>query len=89
MFGTRIAGTVTKYRVTDFPLKHEVQERGRSEMLHENVPQPNTIVGRPARTSTNDISDTWIYGMGASIHNRVHIKLRFKVWMHPSSSKDP
>ena len=40
------------------PLKHEVRERGRSEMLYENVFKPNTIVGRPASTWTTDISDT-------------------------------
>ena len=40
------------------PLKHEVQERGRVEILYENAFDPNTVVGRPASTSTTDTSDT-------------------------------
>ena len=40
------------------PLKHEVRERGRSEILYENVFKPNTTVGRPTSTSRTDISDT-------------------------------
>ena len=40
------------------PLKHEVRERGRSEMLYENAFEPNTVVERPASTNTIDISDT-------------------------------
>ena len=40
------------------PLKHKVRERGRGEMLYENVFDPNTTVGRPASTSTTNISDT-------------------------------
>ena len=40
------------------PLKHEVQERGRGEMLYENPFDPNTAVGRPTSTSTTDTSDT-------------------------------
>ena len=50
MCGMGIARTVKKYCVTDAPLKHEVQERGRSEMLYENMFKPNTTVGRPAGT---------------------------------------
>ena len=41
-----------------YPLKHEVRERGRSEMLYENAFKPNTAVGRSASTNTTDISDT-------------------------------
>ena len=40
------------------PLKHEVRERGRGEMLYENAFDPNTVVGRPASTSTTNTSDT-------------------------------
>ena len=41
-----------------FPLKYEVRERGRSEMLYENAFEPNTAVERPASTNTTNISDT-------------------------------
>ena len=40
------------------PLKHEVRERGRGEMLYENTFEPNTGVRRPASTNTIDISYT-------------------------------
>ena len=40
------------------PLKHEVLERGRSEMIYEKAFKSNTAVGRPASTDTTDISDT-------------------------------
>ena len=40
------------------PLNHEVQERGRGEMLYENMFELNTAIGRPAITNTTDISDT-------------------------------
>ena len=40
------------------PLKHEVRERGRGEMLYENAFDPNTDVGKLASTNTTDISDT-------------------------------
>ena len=40
------------------PLRHEIRERGRGEMLYENMPKPNTIIGRPAITSTTNISNT-------------------------------
>ena len=40
------------------PIKHEVRERGRGEMLYENVFNPNTAVRKPASTNTTDISDT-------------------------------
>ena len=40
------------------PLKHEVRERGRGEILYENMPKINTVVRRPARTSATDIFDT-------------------------------
>ena len=40
------------------PLKHEVRERGRGEMIYENVFDPNTVVEIPASKNTTDISDT-------------------------------
>ena len=40
------------------PLKHEVQERGRGEMIYENVFDPNNVVGKPESTNTTNISDT-------------------------------
>ena len=40
------------------PLKHEVRERGRSEMIYENAFKPNTTIERPAITSTTNISET-------------------------------
>ena len=40
------------------PLNHEVQERGRGEMLYENASKPNTVVRKPASKNTNDTSDT-------------------------------
>ena len=40
------------------PLKHEVRERGRGEMLYKNTFEPNTVFGRPAITNTTDIYDT-------------------------------
>ena len=40
-----------------WPLKHEVRERGKSEIFYENTFKPNTTVGRPASTSTIDIFD--------------------------------
>ena len=40
------------------PLKHEVRERGRGEIIYENAFNPNTAVGRPTSTSTTDTSDT-------------------------------
>ena len=49
---------VTKCCVTDAPLKHEVQEGGRGEMLYENVFDQDTAVGKPASTNTTDTSDT-------------------------------
>ena len=55
-------------------------------MLYENAFEPNIAIGKPEITNTTDISDTC--GMGATIHNRVHIKLRSEVWTHPSSKKD-
>ena len=41
-----------------FPLKHEVRERGRGEMIYENAFEPNIDVERPASTNTTDISHT-------------------------------
>ena len=41
-----------------FPLKHEVEERGRGEILYENVFEPNTVIERPASTNIADISMT-------------------------------
>ena len=35
------------------PLKHEVQERGRGEMIYENTFNPNTVVRKPASTKYN------------------------------------
>ena len=40
------------------PLKHEVRERGRGEMLCENTFKPNTVVRRLERANTIDIFDT-------------------------------
>ena len=40
------------------PLKHEVRERGRGEMLYENAFDPNTAVRKPASMNTIDTSDT-------------------------------
>ena len=40
------------------PIKHEVRERGRSEIIYNNAFEPNTIVERSASTNTIDISDT-------------------------------
>ena len=40
------------------PLKHEVRERGRGEMIYDNVFDQNTVVGKPASTNTTDTSDT-------------------------------
>ena len=40
------------------PLKHEVRERGRGEMLYENAFNPNTAIGGSTSTNTTDISDT-------------------------------
>ena len=40
------------------PLKHEFRERGRGEILYENVFEPNTAVERPASTNKTDTSDT-------------------------------
>ena len=40
------------------PLKHEVRERGRGEMLYDNAFEPNNTIGRPASTNTTDIFDT-------------------------------
>ena len=40
------------------PLKHEVQERGRSEMIYENTFEPNTTVEIPERKNITDIFDT-------------------------------
>ena len=40
------------------PLKHEVRERGRGEMLYENASDPNTIVKRLEIKSKTDTSDT-------------------------------
>ena len=40
------------------PLKHEVRERGRGEMLYENAFDPNTVVKKPTSMNTNDIYDT-------------------------------
>ena len=39
------------------PLKHEVQERGRGEMLYENTFNQKTVVGKPENTNTTDTSD--------------------------------
>ena len=41
------------------PLKHEVRERGRGEMLYENAFDQNTNVGKPASTNTTDTSNIW------------------------------
>ena len=40
------------------PLKHEVRERGRGEMIYENVFDPNTAVRKPASTNKTDKFDT-------------------------------
>ena len=40
------------------PLKHEVRERGRGEIIYENAFDRNTVVEKPASTNTTDISDT-------------------------------
>ena len=40
------------------PLKHEVRERGRGEMLYEDVFEPNIVVGTLEITNTTDIYDT-------------------------------
>ena len=40
------------------PLKHEVRERGRSEILYKNAFEPNIAVGRPTSINTTDIFDT-------------------------------
>ena len=40
-----------------FPLKHEVQERGRGEILYENAFDPNIDVRKPASTNTTDTFD--------------------------------
>ena len=39
------------------PLKHEVQERGRDEMLYENAFDQKNAVRKPASTNTTDTSD--------------------------------
>ena len=39
-------------------LKHEVQKRGRGEMLYENTFELNTAVGKPTIRNTIDISNT-------------------------------
>ena len=41
-----------------FPLKNEVRERGRGEMLYENAFEPNTVVRRPTIKNKNNISNT-------------------------------
>ena len=41
-----------------FPLKYEVRERGRGEIIYDNVFEPNTAVERPAITNKTDICDT-------------------------------
>ena len=56
--GTRDCKDGDKMLCNRCPLKHEVQERGRGEMLNENAFDPNTLVGRPASKNTTDISDT-------------------------------
>ena len=38
-------------------LKHEVQERGRGEMLYENAFDQNIAVGKPESMITTDTSD--------------------------------
>ena len=40
------------------PLKREVRERGRGEIIYENVFDANTIVRKPASTNTIDTYDT-------------------------------
>ena len=40
------------------PLKHEVRERERGEMIYENAFEPNTAVGRPTIKNKTDISNT-------------------------------
>ena len=48
-------------------------------MLYEKVFKPNTVIGIPTSKSPIDISDTWICDMGTTIHNRVHVKMRYEV----------
>ena len=40
------------------PLKHEVRERGRGEMLYENAFDLNTTIRKLASMNTTDTSDT-------------------------------
>ena len=40
------------------PLKHEVRETGRGEMLYENVFEQNTAIEKPASMNTTDTFDT-------------------------------
>ena len=47
-----------KMQCNKFPLKLEVRERGRSEILYENAFELNSIVGSPASKNTTDIFDT-------------------------------
>jgi len=58
MYGTRDCRDGDKMLCNRCPLKHEVRERGRGEMLYENAFEPNTTVEKPKITNTINIFET-------------------------------
>ena len=54
------------------PLKHEVRERGRGEMLYENAPNQKYCHRKTCEDKYNWYLWYMICGMGETIHNRVY-----------------